>query len=176
MQPPAQPVPLRASVITSPTSIDWSAGWPAVLIAALVSTVGSIVPLGLLWVIGCGALAVLLYKRRRPGYMRIGTSTGAKLGAVTGVFGCPLAILVEVAKIKLSNIDFWGQLTQALKQQAGPNPDANVQQMFEIIKTPEGKAMIACFIMIFAFALFLALSTLGGAIGAAFVGRDQHSN
>jgi hypothetical protein len=174
MQPPAQPVSLSSGPLLSPTAIDWSAGGPSVLIAGLISGFCFFLPLNVLWVIGGGALAVWLYNRRRPPYMQVATGTGAKLGAVTGAVGYALFAIIAALGFVFASDKIWSQLTIAMKERAGPNPDANVQQMFELMKSAEGKAFIAIFVMLFAFALFLGLATLGGAIGAALVRRDQH--
>src|SRR4051812_6851768 len=176
MQPPAQPVSLSARPPSSPTAIDWSAGGSAVLIAGVMSGFCFFLPLNLLWIVGGGLLAVWLYNRRRPPYMQISSGTGAKLGAVTGVVGYVLFAIVAILGFVFASERLWAELPTAMRERAGPNPEANVQQLFEMMKTAEGKAFIAVFVMVFAFALFLGLATLGGAIGAALVRRDQHLN
>lgn len=176
MQPPAQPVSLASREPLSPTAIDWSVGGKPVIIAGIVSGICFFLPLNLIWVVLGGVLAVYLYNRRRPPYMQISAGTGAKLGAVTGVIGYVLFALVMVLIFAFASDKLWSELDQALRQKAGPNPDASVQQLFEIIKTAEGKAAIAVFVMAFAFALFLGLATIGGAIGASLVRRDQRLN
>lgn len=173
MQPPAQPVSLNSRPPLSPTAIDWSAGGPSVLIAGILSGFCFFLPLNIVWVVGGGALAVWLYNRRRPPYMQIAPGTGAKIGAVTGVVGYALFAIVAALGFIFASDKIWSQLTIAMKERAGPNPDANVQQMFDLMKTAEGKAFIAVFVMVFAFALFLGLATLGGAIGTALVRRNQ---
>lgn len=174
MQPPAQPVSLRSDGPLSPTAIDWSAGGKPVIIAGIVSGLCFFLPLNLLWVVLGGALAVYLYNRRRPPYMQVSTGTGAKLGAVTGVVGYAIFAVVTLLGFVFASDKIWAELETAMHQKAGPNPDANVQQVFEIMKTAEGKAAIAVFVMAFAFALFLALATIGGVVGASLVRRDQH--
>jgi hypothetical protein len=164
---------LSAGPPLSPTAIDWSAGGPSVLIAGILSGFCFFLPLNIVWVIGGGALAVWLYNRRRPPYMQVAPGTGAKLGAVAGVVGYALFAIVAVLGFVFASDKIWSQLTTAMHERAGPNPDANVQQMFDLMKTSQGKAWIAVLVMAFAFALFLGLATLGGAIGAALVRRDQ---
>jgi hypothetical protein len=174
MQPPAQPVSLSPRPLLSPSEIDWSAGGAAVLLAGILSGIGFFLPLGLIWVVVGGGLAVWLYNRRRPPYTQITSGTGAKLGAVTGVVGYLLFAIVAVLGLTFASERIWSELTIAMKERVGPNPDASVQQMFETMKTAEGKAILAVFVMAFIFAIFLLLGTLGGTIGAAVVRRDQH--
>jgi len=176
MQPPAHPVSLTSAEPLSPTAIDWSAGGKPVIIAGILSGFCFFLPLNLLWVVLGGALAVYLYNRRRPPYMQVSAGTGAKLGAVTGVIGYVLFAIVTVLGLAVAGDQIWAKLEEAMHKQAGPTPDVNVQQVFEMMKTAEGKAFIAVFVMIFAFALFLGLATLGGAIASTVVRRDQHFN
>jgi len=174
MQPPAQPVSLSSAEPLSPTAIDWSAGGKPVIVAGILSGFCFFLPLNLLWIVLGGALAVYLYNKRRPPYMQVSAGTGAKLGAVTGVVGYGLFAIVTLIGFVVASDKIWAELETAMHQKAGPNPDVNVQQVFEIMKTAEGKAFIAVFVMVFAFALFLGLATLGGAIASTVVRRDQH--
>ena len=143
------------------------------LIAGILSAIFCFLPLNMLWLLPGGALAVWLYNRRRPPYMRVTPATGAKLGAVTGVVGYAIFAIIAVLGFVFASDQIWSQLTIAMHERAGPNPDANVQQVFEFMKTAQGRSFIAVFLMIFLFAFFLVLATLGGAIGAALVRRDQ---
>ena len=174
MQPPARPVLLTPNEPLSPTAIDWSAGAKPVVIAGILSGFCFFLPLNLLWVVLGGVLAVFLYNRRRPPYLQISAGTGAKLGAVTGVVGYALFAIFAVIGFVFANEKLWAELDLALRQKAGPNPDVSVQQLFEILKTAEGKAVIAVCVMVFAFALFLGLATIGGAIAASLVRREEH--
>ncbi len=172
MQPPAQPVPLSVPP-PSPTSIEWTAGRPAVLTAGILSGFCFFLPLNLVWIVGGGLLAVWLYSRRRSPYMQIDTGTGAKLGAVTGVVAYAIFSCVALLAFTFASDKLWGQLTSAMKERAGPNPEANVQQMFDIMNTAQGKAMIAVIVMVMMFGMFLVLGTVGGALGAVFARRHH---
>ena len=179
MQPPARPVSLGSDEPLSPTAIDWSAGGKPVIIAGILMCCAFFLPIGainVIWIVLGGALSVYLYHRRRPPYMQISTGTGAKLGAVTGLLAYALSAILSVIGFIFDSDKLWAQLDQQLRQQAGPSPDAKVQQAFEILKTSEGKAAFVVVMLIFAFALFLGLATIGGAIGASLVRRDQHLN
>jgi hypothetical protein len=179
MQPPAQPVSLTSAEPLSPTAIDWSAGFKPVIIAGILMCCAFFLPIGtinVIWIVLGGGLSVYLYNRRRPPYMQISTGTGAKLGAMTGLLGYALTAILTVIGFVIDGDKLWAQLDQQLRHQAGPSPDANMQQVFEIMKTAEGKATLAVLMLIFAFALFLGLATLGGAIASSMVRRDQHFN
>jgi hypothetical protein len=108
--------------------------------------------------------------------MHLTPATGAKLGAVAGVVGYILVAIPVIFGFIFASDKIWSELATAMKQQAGPNPDANVQQVFEMMKTAEGKAFIAVLMMAILFAMFLVFATLGGAIGAALMRRDQRSH
>jgi hypothetical protein len=173
IQPPAQPVSLSTGQWSSPAAIDWATGRRSVVIAGILSGAFCLLPLHMLWLLPGGALAVWLYNRRRPAYTRLTAGTGAKLGVVTGLVGYLIVAIPVTLGFVFAGDKVWPELTQAMKQQAGANPDANVQQVFELMKTAEGKAFFAVVMMAFLFVLFLVLATVGGAIGAALIRRDQ---
>jgi len=173
-QPPAQPVSLSSQAPLSPTAIDWHAGGGPVVIGGLLGGIGFFLPFSLIWIVLGGLVAVWLYNRRRPPYMQVSSGTGAKLGAVASVVGYTLFAVVAVVGLTFYSDKLWSEFTVELRKKVGPNPEANVQQMFEVMKTAEGKAILAVFVMAFIFAIFLGLGTIGGAIGAAVVKRDQH--
>jgi hypothetical protein len=174
MQPPAQPVSLSSHPPLSPTAIDWRTGGMAVLTGGLLGGAAFFLPLNLFWIVIGGAVAVWLYNRRRPPYMQVSSGTGAKLGAVSGVVGYLLFAIEAMLYLAIESEKVWAELSAQLKIKAGANPEANVQQMLEVMKTPQGKAMLAVFLMVVFFAVYLTLATIGGAIGAAVVKRDQH--
>lgn len=174
MQPPAQPVYLSPTPPLSPTAIDWTAGWPAVITAGILSGICFFLPLNIVWVVGGGVLAVWIYSRRKPGYMQIASGTGAKLGAVTGLIGYALFALVVGIGFAFASDKIWAQLALAMKERAGATPEASVQQVLQLMNSSEGRTFIATFVMIFAFVLFLLLAALGGLVGAALVKRNPN--
>ena len=98
--------------------------------AGLLSGVCFFLPLNLIWIVLGGVLAVYLYNRRRPPYMQISAGTGAKLGAVTGVIGYALFAIIAVLGFTFASERIWAELEKQMHAQAGPTPEASVQQLF----------------------------------------------
>ena len=105
--------------------------------------------------------------------MRVTTSTGAKLGAVAGVVAYLIFAIIAVLGFAFASDKIWATLTDLFRQQAGANPDANMRQLLEFMKTADGRVFIATILMGVTFAVSLGLSTLGGAIASAVVKREQ---
>jgi len=125
-------------------------------------------PLGyLLWPITAGVLAVVLYKRRVP-ETTVSRGAGARVGAVTGLFGFVLfAILTAINLAALGSGKIHQMMQQAFQQAAARNPNPEAQAMMQRFMTPEGIAIMFVIVFIFFLMIFVGFSSLGGAIGAA---------
>src|SRR5271166_781379 len=90
---PTQPPPAWHSGgmphVPQANAIQWNLAWQGALLAGAGAGILSVVPivkLGCcLWLLGAGALVVVLYQRRTPGTL-ITPGMGMRLGALTGVF------------------------------------------------------------------------------------------
>jgi hypothetical protein len=154
--------------------IEWSAALRscavAALIAALVMTLGLMVPL--LAVLGAGFLGVSLYHRRSPTW-NANARSGALLGAVCGVLFFGLSAVFETVAAILFHTG--GQLRQkmaeALQQAAARSSDPQVQAAFERLRTPEGFALLLVFGLVFLFLVSIAAASLAGALTGGLLGR-----
>jgi len=140
----------------------------ATVLAALVSIVIAVVARApqlsaVLWMLTGGPLTVALYHRRRIG--RVTPRIGAKLGALTGLFGFAISgVLCVLEYVALrGNAELRSALEQQLKQVARSAPDA--QQVIEQFLTPHGLS-IALILLLVAFPL---VSAVGGALTAGLL-------
>ncbi len=179
LQPPAQPVTLPAQPVAppAPTRIEWHTACPGAIAAAVLLAICWMIPGAslCLWTVAGGALAVLLYQRRRQGSVTPGL--GARLGAVTGFLAfIVFAIVTSLELLATRGGAMRTVLTQVMQQAAARNPNPEVQQMIERMNSPEGLALLVTIGMILVFVGFLAFSAIGGAIGAALFGRREKSS
>lgn len=160
----------------SGTSIQWSDGLPAAALAGLVAAFLMFIALGVfgLGLIGCGALSVVLYRRRNP-TSNLSPGMGAQLGAVSGIFGFGIfAILSAVGMLVFRNgVEMRKALLDAIAQSAARSPDPQVEKAFEYLKTPPGLALMMALSLAVLLVAFLILSSIGGAVGAAMMRRKD---
>lgn len=179
---PAQPTSVlnapTQSPYLSPAKIEWSQALPAAAFAALVASILLVVPLGAfgLSMLAAGGLSVILYHRRHP-EASLTPGMGARLGAVSGAMG--FGIFAVVSAVATLAFGAGGQLRaamlQAVEQSAARSSDPQAQQVVEFLKTPQGLTVILIAGMVFMFVAFLALSSLGGALGAILLRRKNRS-
>jgi len=172
VQPPAQPVALGQ---IASGGIDWSKALPAAAIAGVLITLALLIPLAIffLWMLVGGAFAVALYGRRNSGPITPGA--GARIGAVSGLLGYILFALTYSIMLLVSRGGgtLRDDLLRRIQEVASRNPDPQAQQMMQRLMTPEGLAfIIAIGLLLFLFA-FLALSSIGGALGAKLFGSRE---
>ena len=192
----AQPAPGRSS---SDTVMDLRPGQPATLAnlqpaglsrawraanlaaglgalaALLVAVVTGLPQLGFfLWMLGGGVLAVVIYRRRQHlGFLSAGM--GARLGAMAGLMGFVifgLLSLVQVLSMRGTG-QLRAALEQALKTSAAHSGNPEAQQMVQQFLTPEGMRLLLALGIVLMLVLFLALSSLGGAIAATISGKRE---
>ncbi len=165
MQPPA--TSLRTPP-PPPPGVDWSHAVPAAAIAGFVLAIAWVIPfLGFLfWMVAGGILAVALYRRRAP-HAPLTPALGARVGAVGGVFGFAVfSGLFAMELLVARGGRFREMLQQVVQQAAQRNADPRAQQMMQQMMTPAGLAALITVVMVILLIGFLALSSLGGAIGA----------
>lgn len=174
VQPPAEPVGMAGAHPAVPVAVDWGQAVPAAAAAGLFLAVSAVIPsLGFLfWLLAGGALGVLMYRRRvqqsdlTPGF-------GAKIGAITGLFG--FAIFAVIFGLQMlatrGSGTFREMLQQVLQQAAAHNPDPRAQQAVQALMTPAGMALLFTILLVFFLIAFVALSSIGGTIGAWLLRR-----
>ncbi len=175
VQPPAQPVVISTAPMLR--GIDWANALPAAGWAGALLAVAWLIPyLGyFLWILGAGAVAVALYKRRVPGAV-VTPADGARIGAITGLFGfAGFAGLMAITLLLLrGSTKFREMLQQSMQQAAARNPDPKAQEIMAWMTSPAGLALMVTIVMVIFLIGFIALSSAGGAIGAKiFKGKSE---
>ena len=151
--------------------------WPPALASAaragVIAAILMIIPLGAsvgLGMLAAGFLSVLFYRRRVPN-ANPGPGTGARLGAVSGALAFVFFGLLTA--LFRAGSEFRSALGQAVEQAAARNSDPQAQQLFEYLKTPQGLDLVLIMGVIMMLIVFLMVSSLGGAIGAAMLHRKD---
>ena len=173
------PVDLSASFQPTPQAspVQWSYALTAAAMAGVISAILMNVFFGFfgIGIAAAGAFAVRLY-RQRSGQVSLLPGAGARIGAVSGVFGfgffCVIAAVGTAlfgggSQVKLA-------LLSGLEQAAARSQDPQAQAALEKLRTPEGLILVLAFSLAFVFTLFVALSSLGGSLAASMSrGRRQ---
>ncbi len=174
MQPPAEPVAVGGAVPAGPLGVDWSQAMPAAALAGFFLAIAWMIPIAafLLWLVAGGVLGVAMYRRRVP-QAALTPGLGARIGVVTGLFGFGvfaflfgLDLLVSRGSGHLRQM-----LQQVMEQAAARSGDPAAQRAMQQMMTPAGLAMLITIVLVLFLACFLALSSLGGALGVWLLGR-----
>lgn len=169
-------LPAPSLPYAGPGAIQWSQALPSAALAGLIAAVLMFVPLGAfgLGMIASGVLAVLFYRRRRLG-MGLTPAAGAKLGALSGIFG--FAIFAFFTALEVLVFHSGGQLRTALleavQQSAARTSDPQAQQVLAYLKSPPGLALVMAMGLAVMLVFFLLLSSAGGALTAALLRRRE---
>ncbi len=169
IQPPAEPVGIAGGNPAATAAVDWGQAVPAAAAAGLFLAVAAVIPsLGFLfWLLAGGALGVLMY-RRRVQQSELTPSFGARIGAITGVFG--FAIFAVIFGLQMLATRGSGtlreMLQQVIQQAAARNSDPRAQQAVQALMSPAGMALLFTLVLVFFLIAFVALSSIGGTIGA----------
>ena len=125
-------------------------------------------------VLGAGFLSVVLYRQRNPG-TAVRPGTGARLGALGGLFFFGLSTIVAAVVLAFSHkaADFRTQILVAMQQNAANYPADQVQHALDFMKSPAGFTFFMVVALIFGFVVFVVLGTLGGALAGAVLGRQR---
>lgn len=157
-------------------TIQWSQALPAATLAGVIAAVLMFIPLGAfgLGMIAAGMLAVLFYRRRNPGG-RLTPAIGARLGAVCGVLGFGMFAVFTAIEMLIfhSGGQLRAALLEAVQQSASRTSDPQLQPMLDYLKSPPGLALVMGLGLAVMFVIFLILSSLGGALGAALLRRKE---
>lgn len=165
LAPVASPVVPRAGV-------RWSQALPGAALAGGFSLLAAIIPFavfGPAFMAG-GALSVMLY--RRHGKERLPSPTeGAQIGAASGGFGFLFFAIVMIATLVYRPDELRQPMLEAVARTVARNgyDPQKVEQMQQMLKTPEGLAFFVGFGLFVLFLIFVAGSSIGGALYAAWI-------
>jgi hypothetical protein len=122
-----------------------------------------------------GALSVLLYRRRLAG-VRLTPARGAMMGAASGGFAFVFSAIPTVAALVYHADDLRKALADSVSQLTGRGYDPQkVQQVLDLLKTPEGLAFFVAFGLFIMFLIFIAGACIGGAWYSAWVRKGARS-
>jgi hypothetical protein len=151
------------------------------LAAGFAAGIGSLVPFVpfiTLCMVAAGGIAITLYKRRMP-YVSVPARRGFRIGALAGFFGFLLNAGMSVFGMfsAENRVALRDAMQERLKEALSVNSDAAAQQMVknlgDMVSTPGGLAAVFAFSLCLFGLLFVFLSGVGGAIGAALFGKKM---
>jgi hypothetical protein len=118
-----------------------------------------------------GFLAVSFARRRSASGLRAGA--GAKLGAFGGLLLFAASTILEMLAVVVlhEGAEIRAQIMEKLQQAASRYPGPEVKPFLEFVNSPDGFAILLVGSLIFVLVAFILLSSLGGALSAAFLGR-----
>jgi hypothetical protein len=173
--PQAQPLAVQPQAIPAISaaaragSLPVGFGNPVALRVAILMSLGTMllemIPgvnlLFIVWALGAGWCAVLLY-RRLTGYA-LSVKAGARLGSLTGVLTFLSLLIMTTLTMAVMGKDVMQQIKQDPRMAQVPSDPA---------------AMVASFlvVMLILFALVVGICAAGGALGARFAGRNSTNN
>jgi hypothetical protein len=168
----SRPVPMLA--ISSP----WSLAVRPCALAALIAAVGMVCKLvvPVIAVIGAGFLAVAIYRRNNP-TARLRAGTGARLGALSGLFCSAMTAVIGALRVLALNegSEIRKTMLDVLQQTATRYPDPQSQTALEFLRGPAGLVLFMAVVLVFGSLMFILMGTIGGALGAALLGRRDRS-
>ncbi len=145
-------------------------GFLAALVAFILFVLPLPFPLPRLMVafLAAGFLAVYLYGRRTG--QKLSIRSGARMGWMTGIFSFVIVTVQFTAGVLATSKD--GGIAAILKAQLPAN-DANTEQVLKLIQEPSALAVMMIFVLLMMFLLLTVLPTLGGALGAKVLTKQQ---
>jgi hypothetical protein len=126
--------------------------------------------------LGTGLLAVVFSRRRSPGIV-IRPAAGARLGAIGGLLLFGMSTVFETLAVAVLHKggELRSEMMDKIQQAAARYPGPEVQPFLDFAKSPEGFAFLLVASVIFGLLAFIALGSLGGALGARFTGRRDRA-
>jgi hypothetical protein len=156
--------------VTTISTVQWSHALTAAALAGMLSAVLMNLFFGVfgIGIAAAGALAVHIY-RHRSAHSPLTPGAGARIGAVSGVFGFGFFCVLAAVGTALfgGGAQLKAALLASLEQAAARSQDPQAHAALEKLRTPEGLIIVLAFSLAFIFFVFVALSSLGGALAAS---------
>lgn len=154
---------------------------------ALISAFAMIVPMALpplailfpIWMLLGGGLCVYLYLRR-DAQAQLSLGEGARMGLMSGLLAFLLLTLLTGSGLAYEILiehkaeQVLAPLREQIQHTLAANPDPQVTQLGQRFLTPDGMALLAIVSWLFLFLLFLVFCSLGGGLGAYWLGRRKN--
>jgi MFS family permease len=170
---------IESETVPSPTSgLDKKSALRVALTAGAIAALVSLLPLGIVFGSPVGGfLSVLLYRRRSW----IGDPSprmGFRLGALCGMFGYAIFLVLAAAQIALSHAqnEVRDAMIETIHRQQARNPDPQARQMLDHFLTPHGLLVMMIAGLVLMGIVFVLVSGVGGAISAALLRRKGPSS
>jgi hypothetical protein len=169
--PASQTVPVLA------LPMQWSQAIKPCALAALVASV--LMSLGLnpfVAMLSVGFLAVVFYRQRGPG-IKLKAASGAGLGSLAGLLWFAISSIFETSIVLFlhKGPELRTALIAKIQEAGAQTSDPQVLAVFDRFKTPGGLEFLMVMGLIFAFLASIVLGGLGGALGAAILGRRDRT-
>lgn len=160
----------RGPEVQSLSTIQWPHALSSAALAGILSALMTNLWFGFFGVgiAVAGALAVRIYLRR-SGSRELAPGTGARVGALSGVFGFGFfCVLVALRTFRFQSVpELKSELLKALQEAAARSQDPQTLAYAEKFQTPEGLWLLLALSLVLALATFVGLSALGGAVAAS---------
>jgi hypothetical protein len=156
--------------------VEWAQALPAALIGMLIAIALSTVVRGALGLglLAAGFLSVYFYRRRNP-LVQLTLKLGARLGALSGVLGFAITAIASATATAVlhSGGEIHALMLKAVQEYVSRSSDPQMQQVLDFYASRQGFILVLVLGSIMMFLLFLALSSMGGLIGAAVLRRKD---
>ena|ERR1700678_372894 len=167
--------PRSLGIPASSLSLSWTHSLKPCALAAAIAVVLQI--LGLNPFVGAlvaGFLAAA-FSRRRVSGTAIRAGAGARVGVLSGLLLFGMSTIPEMFAVAVlhKGAEMRSQMMEKLQQMATRYPGPEIQPFLDFVKSPDGFAIMMVASVIFALVAFIVLGGLGGALGAAFLGRND---
>ena len=176
--------PARSQPVTTETlpmiavPMSWSQAAQPCAIAALIASLGMVSGLinPIVAAVGAGFLAVALYRRRNP-EIAVHARTGARLGAICGVFCSGITGILSALRVAVlqEGSEIRTALLKAVDLQALRYTDPQYAAGLAFLRSPAGLLLFLIFTIIVCMIVLILLGMLGGALGGASLGRRDRS-
>ena len=122
-------------------------------------------------VLAGGFLAVAFSRRRNQ--VPIPPGSGARLGALTGLFLFAVSTILELLAVVVlhKGAEIRAMAMDKVQQAVARYPSPGSQSLIELAKTPNGFAFLMVGSAILSLLAFVALGSIGGALAASLLGR-----
>ncbi|HTZ89431.1 MAG TPA: zinc ribbon domain-containing protein [Alloacidobacterium sp.] len=164
--------------------VAWRPAVQAALFAALpVGLLSSLLDFGVLWVLVGGFCAIALYQRKTS--LLINSAGGWRIGMLVGVMAAFFSSIVDGLSMVIERYGLHHGATidqklialtqQMTDQMVHQNPEAaqQIPWFIHFWLSPDGHAAVVLFMSAFAAVMMVAFSSLGGALGARFLGARK---
>ena len=157
---------------------EWAQALPSAFLGLLLASVLSLILRGALalGMLAAGFLSVYFYHRRNP-LIGLTVGLGARLGAISGALGFGILGIVSAVATFVSHsaAEIRLIMLKAVQEYVSRNADPQMQQVLEFYNSRQGFILMLVLGSIMMLIIFLALSSMGGIIGAAVLRRRKAS-